>query len=279
MIAVVRTGVLAGMVLCASLVAAPAFAAETPVVPGAPATAPTPAMTAPVPADPAPAAPATTPPTPAALPTAVAPATNAALAFSTTRLSVAVPTTLASFKAAPAPIAAPPAPQSAAIAVAAPVPAPVSLAAPASLAAKPAPSASLRDLVISFIDRRDQDAEQQCLAHAVFFEARGETLEGQLAVAQVVLNRAASGTFPASICQVVTQPAQFSFVRRGRMPEPDRSSECWHKALAIADIARKRAAAGEVASNVLWYHATYVSPRWGRQKTRFAQIGSHIFYS
>lgn len=146
-----------------------------------------------------------------------------------------------------------------------------------AIAAHPTPS--LHDLVISFIDRRDQDAEQQCLAQAVFFEARGETLEGQLAVAQVVLNRAASGTFPSSICQVVTQPAQFSFVRRGRIPEADRSSECWHKALAIADIARKRALTGEVASNVLWYHATYVSPSWGRQKTRAAQIGSHIFYS
>jgi N-acetylmuramoyl-L-alanine amidase len=148
--------------------------------------------------------------------------------------------------------------------------------APATIA-KPTPS--LRDLVISYVDRRDQDAEQQCLAQAVFFEARGESLEGQLAVAQVVLNRAASGTFPSSICAVVTQPAQFSFVRRGRIPEADRTSDCWHKALAIADIARKRALANEVASNVLWYHATYVSPSWGRQKTRFAQIGSHIFYS
>ena len=155
-------------------------------------------------------------------------------------------------------------------------------AAPIALPAKPlaiSPTASLRDLVISYIDRRDQDAEQQCLAEAVFFEARGESLEGQLAVAQVVLNRTKSGTFPASICEVVTQPAQFSFVRRGKIPEADRSSECWHKALAIADIARKRALSGEVASNVLWYHATYVSPSWGRQKTRFAQIGSHIFYS
>ena len=163
-------------------------------------------------------------------------------------------------------------------------PAPMSVLPLAPLPGLPAAAArlatpSLRDLVISYIDRRDQDAEQKCLAQAVFFEARGESLEGQLAVAQVVLNRAASGTFPSSICQVVTQPAQFSFVRRGRMPEADRSSECWHKALAIADIARKRALAGEVASNVLWYHASYVSPSWGRQKTRFAQIGSHIFYS
>ena len=291
MVAVVRTGVLAGMVLCASLAAAPCLAAETsagtPVVPSAPAaaapatTAPAPiALPAPVAAPTAVVAPTTVPiPAPVALSPAAVPAAAAVATRPTAPLTVVAATApVSALKPATVRIAAAPAPQPAASAVAAPalLAAP---AAPATVAAKPVPTASLHDLVISFVDRRDQDAEQQCLAHAVFFEARGETLEGQLAVAQVVLNRAASGTFPASICQVVTQPAQFSFVHRGHMPEPDRSSECWHKALAIADIARKRALAGEVASNVLWYHATYVSPRWGRQKTRFAQIGSHIFYS
>lgn len=137
----------------------------------------------------------------------------------------------------------------------------------------------LRDLVIAYVDRGDQDAAETCLAQAVYFEARGESLEGQLAVAQVVLNRAASGTFPASVCEVVKQPAQFSFVRGGRLPEADKGSECWHRALAIADIALKRSVAGEIAPDVLWYHATYVSPSWDRQKTRFAQIGNHIFFS
>jgi spore germination cell wall hydrolase CwlJ-like protein len=136
----------------------------------------------------------------------------------------------------------------------------------------------LRDLVISFVDYGNQDAEQDCLASAVYFEARGETLEGQLAVAEVVMNRAASGHYPPTICSVVTQPAQFSFVRRGKFPPIDRTSDCWHKAQAIADIARKRLAQ-QVAPNVLWYHANYVAPNWGRRLTRVAQIGSHIFYS
>lgn len=157
----------------------------------------------------------------------------------------------------------------------------VPLAAPPATLAKAAPLAAvpLRDLVISFIDRRDQDAEQLCLANAVYFEARSEPLEGQLAVAQVVLNRAASGTFPTSVCEVVTQPAQFSFVHGGKLPSADKGSACWHRALAIADIARKRSRVAEVASNVLWYHATYVSPSWDRQRTRFTQIGNHIFFS
>lgn len=146
---------------------------------------------------------------------------------------------------------------------------------PTPVALQPRP---LRDLVVSFVDYGDQDAEQECLASAVYFEARGETLEGQLAVAEVVLNRAASGKYPPTICSVVTQPAQFSFVRRGKFPPIDRTSNCWHKAQAIADIARKRLAP-QIAPNVLWYHANYVAPNWGRRLTKVAQIGSHIFYS
>ncbi|HEY1604308.1 MAG TPA: cell wall hydrolase [Allosphingosinicella sp.] len=136
----------------------------------------------------------------------------------------------------------------------------------------------LHDLVISFVDYKNESSDELCLAKAVYFEARGESLDGQLAVAQVVLNRAASGIYPPSVCGVVTQPAQFSFVHDGIMPAPDTSGECWHKALAIADIAIKHLAPS-VASNVLWYHATYVAPAWGRQHVRVAQIGMHIFYS
>jgi spore germination cell wall hydrolase CwlJ-like protein len=152
---------------------------------------------------------------------------------------------------------------------------------PTSAVAQPLPAVATRplhDLVIAFVDYGNQDEEQACLAKAVYFEARGETLEGQLAVAEVVLNRAASGLYPATICGVVTQHAQFSFIQSGHFPAVDASSECWHKALAIADVARKHLAR-EIAPNVLWYHASYVAPAWGRVKTRVAQIGAHIFYS
>jgi hypothetical protein len=142
----------------------------------------------------------------------------------------------------------------------------------------PQKARSLRDLVISFVDYGDRDAEEECLVKAIYFEARSESLEGQLAVAEVILNRAASGRYPPTICEVVTQPAQFSFIRAGRFPEADTSSTAWRTALAIADIALKRLSP-QVAPNVLWYHATYVSPSWGRRLTRFAQIGTHIFYS
>lgn len=170
--------------------------------------------------------------------------------------------------ASPAPVTAPATSYSSVAAAIAPKASPVATAAPLPL----------HDLVISFVDFGNQSAEEMCLAKAVYFEARGESLEGQLAVAQVVLNRAASGVYPPTVCGVVTQPAQFSFVHGGYLPPADTSSECWHKALAIADIAMKHRAAS-IASNVLWYHATYVAPAWGRQHLRVAQIGMHIFYS
>jgi spore germination cell wall hydrolase CwlJ-like protein len=124
-----------------------------------------------------------------------------------------------------------------------------------------------------------ESAEQDCLANAVYFEARGEPIEGQLAVAEVVLNRVASKRYPDTICAVVEQPWQFSFVNAtGRIPDADRSSEAWRKAVAIARIAQA-GTADAVDSDVLWYHAEYVSPSWGRRLARQEKIGLHIFYS
>jgi hypothetical protein len=136
---------------------------------------------------------------------------------------------------------------------------------------------SLGDLVAGFVNRGNQDEEQLCLAKAIYFEARGESLEGQLAVAEVVLNRAASGRYPPSICGVVTQRSQFSFIRRGRFPSVDPYCVAWQTALAVANVARNRLV-DQIPPNVLWYHANYVSPSWGRRLTRVTQIGGHIFY-
>lgn len=140
------------------------------------------------------------------------------------------------------------------------------------------PPRSLDALVAAYVDYVDRDAQEECLAKAVYFEARSESLEGQLAVADVVLNRSRSGVYPTTICEVVTQPWQFSFIRQGRFPTPDRSSNAWREAAAIAAIARKNLMQ-IVPQNVLWYHADYVAPSWGRRLTRVTQIGTHIFYS
>jgi spore germination cell wall hydrolase CwlJ-like protein len=150
---------------------------------------------------------------------------------------------------------------------------------PAPEAAEAAPALTLDELVSKFETDATDDREQDCLASAVYFESRGEPIEGQLAVAQVVINRAASGRYPVDLCDVITQHAQFSFVRRGRMPMADHASEAWRKAVAIAHIAHDKLTQAELPSDVLWYHATYVSPSWGKRLTRETQIGLHIFYS
>jgi len=121
------------------------------------------------------------------------------------------------------------------------------------------------------------DEQGQCLATAVYFESMGEPLEGQLAVAQVVINRARSGRYPSSWCAVVKQKAQFSFVRAGRFPRIDPGCNAWRKARAIAAIAAN-SLAQMLPADVLWYHADYVAPSWGRRLNRVNKIGAHIFY-
>lgn len=153
-------------------------------------------------------------------------------------------------------------------------PAPFIQAAPS----KPAPALPLSALVDARSSLATMDADRECVATAVYFEARGEPLEGQLAVAQVVLNRAASGKYPSSVCAVVKQTSQFSFVRRGRVPPIARATEAWRKAVAIAQIAWERLA-HQIGTDVLWYHASYVAPGWGRRLKRVARIGTHIFYN
>jgi len=123
------------------------------------------------------------------------------------------------------------------------------------------------------------DDEANCIAVAVYHEARGEALEGQLAVARVIMNRAASGKYPASWCGTVKQPWQFSFVnpRTGAFPSTDQNSAAWRKAVAITRLAVNNVVPS-LSTDVLWYHASYVAPSWGRRLTQASRIGTHIFY-
>ena len=137
-------------------------------------------------------------------------------------------------------------------------------------------AASLADLVGRMPDV-ELAGDMKCLAEAVYFEARGEPLDGQLAVAEVVINRSQSGLYPADYCSVVTQPAQFSFVRRGVIPKCDTSSPAWARAKAVAQIAHQDLWNSD-AKDAMFFHATYVSPRWARAKTALARIDTHVFY-
>ena len=132
-------------------------------------------------------------------------------------------------------------------------------------------------LVDKFATSAQLDEQTNCLATAVYFEARGESVEGQLAVARVVMNRAASGRYPPDWCSVVKQPAQFSFVRHGEFPYADTNSAAWQKAEAVAELAAANIVPS-ISNDVLWYHADYVAPTWRRSLTEVQQIGAHIFY-
>jgi N-acetylmuramoyl-L-alanine amidase len=147
----------------------------------------------------------------------------------------------------------------------------------APVQAAPAVAQPLSALVAENGDGPALDAEATCLATAVYFESMGEPLEGQLAVAQVVINRAKSGRYPTSLCGVVKQKAQFSFVRSGQFPRIDAGCQAWRKAQAIARIATA-SMAKVLPTDVLWYHADYVAPSWGRRLARVDKIGAHIFY-
>jgi len=98
-----------------------------------------------------------------------------------------------------------------------------------------------------------------------------------LAVARVVINRAASLKYPPDICGVVKQPAQFSFVRHGQFPVIDTASPAWARAQGIARLAMANVVPS-VGDDVLWYHATYVAPSWGHRLNMVEKIGAHIFY-
>lgn len=117
--------------------------------------------------------------------------------------------------------------------------------------------------------------DMECLAGTVYFESKGESLAGQLAVAEVVINRKNSGRFASTICGVVYQPKQFSFVRGGKMPYIDKGSKHWRNAVAIAHIAMDNQWQSPVKGS-LFFHANYVSPGW--RLTRTGTIGNHIFY-
>ena len=116
-----------------------------------------------------------------------------------------------------------------------------------------------------------------CLAMNVYHEARSEDLLGQLAVAEVTLNRVASDKYPDEICDVVWQRRQFSWTHDGKSDVPI-EPEAWRIAQAIATVAMQQEEPRAVSEGVLFYHADYVEPYWAASFHMSVQYGSHIFY-
>jgi len=117
--------------------------------------------------------------------------------------------------------------------------------------------------------------ELRCLAGAIYFEAQGEPLNGQLAVAQVILNRTKSGRFPTGVCDVIKQRGQFSFVRRGQIPAVSPSRSAYRTAVAVAKVALAQAW-DSTAGKALYFNTPGNRP--GVRVQKVAAIGNHIFY-
>ncbi|MCF6443789.1 cell wall hydrolase [Nereida sp. MMG024] len=126
------------------------------------------------------------------------------------------------------------------------------------------------------------DAQWRCLAEALYFEARGESVKGQFAVAEVIMNRVKSRNYPNSICGVINQgtgkkfACQFTYTCDGKkeiISEP--------KAFArVGKVARMTIDGGlpKLTNGATHYHTKAVNPRWARVYPRTATIGFHIFY-
>ena len=135
---------------------------------------------------------------------------------------------------------------------------------------------SLAETVADLRSSDPGSRELECLAVGIYFESKSEPLAGQLAVGQVIANRANSGRrFPQSYCGVLFQRGQFSFVRGGSWPAVKRSSRQWQNAVAVAKIVDQELHSSPVGG-ALFFHARYVSPRW--RLKRVASIGNHVFY-
>jgi hypothetical protein len=133
---------------------------------------------------------------------------------------------------------------------------------------------------------RDDRQNLMCLARNVYFEARGEPIAGQHAVAEVTMNRLASGLYPDTVCGVVYEKnwdrlrkryvGAFSWTELSALPAP--TGEEWQRAWNVAEAVYYRREAPVLQQGALFYHATYIEPSWAKSKKPVARIGGHVFY-
>lgn len=131
--------------------------------------------------------------------------------------------------------------------------------------------------------RRQDDL--QCLAENIYFEARGEPIDGQYAVAEVTLNRTRAQYFPHTICGVVHQVrwdpgrrrlvGDFSWTQLGDLSPGD--GPAWKRAMAVASAAYDDQH-DSIVPGALFYHAKSVRPGWASSRKEIATIGNHVFY-
>ena len=132
---------------------------------------------------------------------------------------------------------------------------------------------------------------EQCMTANLFFEARGESVEGMKAVAKVTMNRKKSKRYPNTVCKVVFQPMQFSFTHQQswesivKVLHGDLSGFALKDRAAYQEAAKvaQKAVKGQLwvsaLKDSLWYHTDKVNPKWNRKMTKVAKIGNHLFFS
>lgn len=126
------------------------------------------------------------------------------------------------------------------------------------------------------------DAQWECLAEALYFEARGESVRGQFAVGEVILNRVESAAYPQSLCGVVKQgtgrkyACQFSYNCDGN-PKVVHEQDAWDRVGKIAAILLE-GASRDLTEGATHFHTRAVNPSWARSYTRTTEIGAHLFY-
>ncbi len=135
--------------------------------------------------------------------------------------------------------------------------------------------ADLPTMVAALRSTEPGSRELECLAAGIYFESKSEPLAGQLAVGQVIANRASSGRFASTYCGVLFQRGQFSFVRGHSWPHIAKDGRQWKTAVAIAKIVDQDLK-DSAASTALYFHAKRVHPGW--HMTQVASIGNHVFF-
>ena len=135
--------------------------------------------------------------------------------------------------------------------------------------------ADLATMVAQLSSSDPGDRQLECLAAGIYFESKSEPLAGQLAVGDVIANRAESGRFADTYCGVLFQRGQFSFVRGHSWPHINKQGRQWKTAVAIAKIVDQDLK-DSAAEGALFFHARRVHPGW--HKKRVASIGNHVFF-
>lgn len=142
------------------------------------------------------------------------------------------------------------------------------------------PAGGITEDWLMSLPKPEGDAEWECMTQALYFEARGESLEGQIAVAEVILNRVDSSLYPRTVCGVVKQRGgggcQFSYVcdgRADRMREAEAADLAGRIARAMLDGAPRT-----LTDGAMYFHTRAVRPGWSKRFDRTAAIGAHLFY-